>query len=215
MLPLKNLGLDLGYYKYGAISLKGEYSPYYFINIGLSYSGNNIIGLGTIEFQKYPGISVKFRVTGESKILPAIAIGFSNQGASNYINDINRFEVLSPGVFMVLSKSFNWNLGYIGLHTGLNYSFENNSDERSLNLILGLEQSIAKFASLNMEYNFQFDEPDNSIYQARGMLNLSSRISVTNGVTFEIQLRDLLNNSKIDETIERQLLFEVIKQINL
>jgi len=116
---------------------------------------------------------------------------------------------------MVLSKSFNWNLGYIGLHTGLNYSFENNSDERSLNLILGLEQSIAKFASLNMEYNFQFDEPDNSIYQARGMLNLSSRISVTNGVTFEIQLRDLLNNSKIDETIERQLLFEVIKQINL
>lgn len=215
MLPNKHLGLDFQFMKNGSFMVSGEYAFLDFINAGLSIGANNVIGNDEIIFQKYPGLNLKFRLLDESLSFPAAALGFSNQGYSGYISNLERYEILSPGIFLVFSKSFKWKLGYLASHFGVNYSFENNESERSPNMYLGIEQSINSNISLNLEYNFQFDESKNNLYDNKGLLNLALRAAILNGMTIELQLKDILLNKKNSTTFHRQIVFEIIKLLNI
>lgn len=215
MLPNKHLGIDFHFIKNGSFLINGEYSFLNFINAGLSLGANNLVGDDELVIQKYPGVNLKFRLFDETMKLPAVALGFSNQGFSGYLDNSDRFNVLSPGIYLVFSKSFNWKLGYIASHLGINYSFENDESKRKPNIYLGFEQSISKNISANLEYNFQLDESENKLYDNKGLLNLSLRAAILNGMTIELQLKDILLNFKDSKSFQRQIVFEIIKQINI
>ncbi|HRP01842.1 MAG TPA: hypothetical protein PLE30_04250 [Candidatus Kapabacteria bacterium] len=210
----KKIALDILYMKSGSLSLAAEYSFLNTANAGLSYSMNNIIGNGEISSQKYPGISLKVRLIDETYKLPAIALGFSNQSRSVYLSNSNRFQVLSPGLYFALSKSFRWKLGYLASHFGVNYSFDNDAPNRTPNVYFGIEQSINSFSSINLEYNLQLDETKNKLYNSKGLLNVALRAGVISGLTLELQLKDLLNNNKEINSIERQFGIEIFKSIS-
>jgi hypothetical protein len=214
MLTNNHLGLDFNFIKNGALMVAGEYSFLNFINAGISLGANNVIGDDEIVFQKYPGLNLKFRILDESLKLPAIALGFSNQGFSGYLDNLERYNTLSPGLFLVFSKSFNWKLGYLASHLGINYSFENEESSRTPNIYFGIEQSISSNISANIEYNFQLDEVENKLYDQNGLLNLSIRAGILQGMTIELQLKDILLNYKNSQTFYRQLVFEIIRQLN-
>lgn len=215
MLPNKHIGIDLYFMNNGSFLLSAEYSFLNFINAGLSFGANNLIGDDDIIFQKYPGIKLKFRILDESLNFPAIALGFSNQGNSGYLDKLDRFQILSPGLYAVFSKSFNWKLGYLASHLGINYSFENEESKRKVNLYFGLEQSISTNISANLEYNFQLDEMENKLYNNNGLLNLSLRAGILDGMTIELQLKDIFLNLKDSKSFQRQIVFEIIKQLNI
>lgn len=218
LIPLKTFAFDLTFIEQGTLYAGIDYSLFEFLSIGLSMSGTNLVGTGEIAFQKYPGLNIKGRLFKESLTMPAVAVGFSNQGFSNYFNGIDRFEVLSPGFFVVASKSFNWDLGYLAAHLGVNYSVENDSEYQSPNVYIGAEQSFASMASVHVEYNMQLDEPSKeevALYKKGGLLNVAFRVAISDGVTFELQFRDLFNTLKDRTTIERQLNFEIVKYLGL
>jgi len=214
MIPDKNLAIDFIFMKNGSLLIGGEYSFLRFINAGISLGANNVIGSDDIVFHNLPGFNIKLRILDETFKLPALAFGFSNQGYSSYIEQLDRFQVNSPGLFLVLSKSFRWNLGYLASHLGINYSFDNESSDRSPNVYFGLEQSLSSTISINIEYNLQLDEANSKLYDKKGMLNLSLRAAIINGLTLDFQLKDILLNYKENNSIQRQIAFEIIKKLS-
>ncbi len=210
MLPNNYYSVTGYVYPMGGIMIAADFGIWNFVNAGLSFSGNNIVGDADVTWQNLPGINIKARALDEKVYLPALTFGFSSQGSSNYMGD-NRFKTHSPGFFMALSKNFLWDLGNLAFHTGLNYSLEPKPEYSSPNVYFGAEQSIGDYFAVNGEFNLQLDEQENGFYSKRGLFNLSLRGSIANGITAEIKLRDLFNHARYSEGPERIIALEVIK----
>lgn len=186
-----------------------SYAPFTNVNVGLSFSANNVIGTGAIYSQKYPALNLKVRLIDETLSLPAIVLGFSNQGKGDYIKSIKRNQIISPGVYLAVSKNFKWAMGFIALHGGLNYSFDNYTDKNSPNLYFGIEQSLGTQFAFATEINTNLNEANNSISQS-ALLNIALRWSVSSNVTIELQLKDLMKNQIASKDYVRAFGFEYI-----
>lgn len=194
----------------GGFMTEIDASPFTNFNMGISFSGTNIVGVGEIQWQKIPGIHFKYRLFNETDFIPAFLIGINTQGFEKYYDADKRYQMISPGIYLTASKNYKWLLGLVAFHGGINYSFEPLPKKRFPNLFIGFEHSIWKYFSLNMEYNFSFDDM-NSIYMSnKGLLDLSIRWAVANGLTLEIQAIDLLKNIKGSSGIRRSICFEYI-----
>ena len=213
LFPVNDYSITVGYLADGGLSAQFFVSPFKYFNAGISFSGSKIIGSGDVQWQKIPGFDFRFRIIGESLTIPAFALGFSNQGTGNYINSLDRFETFSPGFYLSTSKNFKWKLGAVALHAGLNYSIEPEPENRTLNLYAGFEQSLGKIVSFNFEYNFTNDDTQKDVLNSKGLFNSALRCSISEGVTLEIQLRDLFNHQKNANGIKRQLFLEIIKSL--
>ena len=174
-------------------------SPFTNFELGLSFSGIRIIGSGDMDFQKIPGVNIKWRIINETSSFPAIAIGANIQGKGYYSKTYDRFQTQSPGIYVSGSKDMYWYLGYIAFHGGLNYSFEPSPYQRKINLYAGFEQSLGRAFSVNCEYNANLDDENKHIMKNKGLLNLAIRASLSKGVTLELQLKDLLKNLKSED----------------
>jgi len=185
-------------------------APFDNFNMGISFSGSNIIGSGNVTWQEIPGVHLRYRFFDETTVTPAVCIGVNTQGRGEYDRELNRFRTLSPGLFVAASKSFGWLLGDIALHGGLNYSFEPPSDKRAVNLWLGIEHSIGKPASISLEYNANIDEKGREFMSSRGLFNAAIRLNVSSGLTMELQIRDILEHQANISGFTRYIGFEFI-----
>ena len=195
----------------GGISLQFDVSPFTNFNIGLSFSGTNIVGSGQIQWQNIPGIHLKYRILDEGESFPAISFGVNTQGKGEYSYHNKRYISLSPGFYLALSKNFEWYLGTVAFHSGICYSMDTKPEDRVPDLYLGFEHSIGSFVSINGEYDFNFNETDITYMKNKGMLNLALRWSLAKGVTIEMQFRDLLENVNDYNGYNRVIYLEYIK----
>ncbi len=210
VLPLNSYNIKAKLFREGGIELESNFSFLQNLMLGVSFGGNTIIGNGEIQFQKIPGFNVKFRVFDEKLYFPAIAIGFSNQGNGKWISANNRFENLSPGFYLAISKNFAWALGEVSATGGINYSLEPDKSQRSVNAYGGFEQTLGKYFSLCGEIKLNLD--DKAYTNSSANLNLSLKSSIARGITLELQARNILNNNKyMNKTIDRRLSIDVIK----
>ena len=180
-------------------------------NMGLSISGQNIVGTGDVTWQKYPGIQLRYRLFDEKSYIPAFTIGVSTQGRGVYNKDAERSETLAPGLFLATSKSFIWFLGSMSLHSGISYPFEEKRNTNNPNIYVGFEQSLGKSLSFNFEYNSNLDDNNRKFIDQRGLVNLGFRWAVANNLTLELQLRDVLDNQvQQNNEFTRYIVFEYI-----
>lgn len=181
------------------------------LNVGISYGGDGILGSEHLVMQKIPGFHIKARVFNETKAAPAIVMGINTQGKERYLSSKRRFEQLSPGVYVAASKSFSWILGNIALHAGMNYSFED-SDNRGMNLYFGAEHTIYKYVTAVLEINPNLNDNDSSIWKNSKslMVNTAIRVGIAENITAELQLKDLLKNSKYSKEFARLVGLDVI-----
>lgn len=210
VLPKKGLYVNTTISTGGGLLAEASYGIFRRINIGVSFGGSKVIGEETVDWQKYPGLSIKARPIEETYNIPAITVGFSTQGYGVYDDKSDRYEFMSPGAYLAASKNFRWALGALAVHGGLNYSLE--PKQGSLNYYLGLEQALGSSFALNMEYNFNRDE-NSAFVKEKGLLNLAARWSFTREMTFSLQLRDLLGSRKSSEQAARWLSVEYISGI--
>ncbi len=203
VLPKKNYNVRSIFFSDGGVAVYTLFAPFNNFNIGLSYSGTNIIGGHDIAMQNLPGIQASYRIVNEKLYFPALAVGFNSQGFGRYFKSVERFETYSPGAYIALSKNFEWAGGYLATHGGVGYSLEPKSKDRLPNFWIGLEQSLGPWAALNLEYNANIDEPNNGFYENHALLNASIRVAITNNATLELQIRDLLDKSKVAEPYQR------------
>lgn len=197
------------FFNFGGILSEFNISPVDNFSFGISYSLSGLIGSDKISIQKLPGIYFGWRFLNESYSYPAVLVGFSSQGMGGYITEKNRFLVYSPGLFLSASKNFKWLIGSIALHSGVNYSFDPPINDRTVNFYAGFEQSIGPFAAINLEYNATLNDENQNIMARKGLLNSSLRISITKGVTIQLQLRDLLNHQQKVDAFSRYLAIEI------
>jgi hypothetical protein len=184
------------------------------ISFGISYGGANLIGSGKVDWYKWPGVNIRFRLLNEETLTPALTIGFDAQGKGIYFDEDNRYSIKSPGFFGALSKNFDF-IGYLSLHGTINYSLEAKDGDNFANLRAGLEKTLGPNFSLLMEYDFALNDNNSESYgDGRGYLNIGFRWSLGVGFTLGFDLRDVLSNkSGTANAADRSLKIEFIKSI--
>ena len=199
---------------FGSVMTKVEVCAFQNFSFGVSYGGENLIGTGKINWYKLPGVNVKIRLIDETFATPAVSLGFDSQGKGRYLNDIDRYEIKSPGFYAAVSKNFEM-LGYLGLHGMLNYSLEREDGDKDLNLAFGVEKTVGTRISFLLEYNVAFnDNTGRAIGKGDGYLSMGIRYSIGEGFTIGMDLRDLLHNKKITgESADRGVFIEYVKSM--
>lgn len=203
---------SLIFFSGGGIETEFSVAPFKNFQIGLSYGGSSILGSGDIVFQKLPGIQLRVRLFEERVSTPAVLVGVNTQGKGNYLDDLDRFETISPGLYLALSKNYKYFAGNVAFHLGLTYSFEIPTSERKPSFYIGLEQSIGDKVSFNLELNPTLNEYNEDVMSKKILLNAALRWSVVPGVVIEFQGRDLFRHLKNSSGFTRNVKLEYISK---
>lgn len=195
LISKNNFSVYTNFFQNGGMLAKFSFSPFSNFNFGLSMSGTEIIGKEDIQWQNLPGIQIKARIFDERLTTPAVTAGLETQGTGAYYNAAKHFAVYSPGLYLALSKNFGWRFGEVAVHGGINYSFEPNASDKSVNFFAGTEISFTEYTSLCFEYNACKEKYFGLSNKNADLLNASLRANIF-GLTFEFIVRDILDNHK-------------------
>lgn len=196
--PAKYFLLTLRVYKLGGMNGGLMVGLTRHLMFGVSYGGQNLIGEGKINWNPSPGISIRYKLFSEKYVFPPeIAIGYDSQGWGSYDKDLKRYEIKSPGLYLVASKNYSNTLANLGFHGGFNYSQENQGGDKDLNLFLGAHLILEEELSLVWEYDFGTNDNDEQAYGAgKGYMNVGIRWLFANQLILEFSAKNLLNNKK-------------------
>lgn len=208
------VGITLDVLPYGNLISKIEVGVFDNLSFGISYGGQNIIGTGNIDWYKYPGVNLRFRLLNEAESMPAVTIGFDSQGKGQYFEPLGRYELKSPGFYAAVAKNFEF-LGYLSIHGVLNYTLERSDGDKDINLGIGVEKTIGSQVSLVAEYDLGInDNSGEALGNGKGYFNLGVRFSPGAGFTVGMDLRNLSANKKItSHGSDRAIFVEYVKAI--
>lgn len=170
------------------------------LDFGVSYGGSNIIGSSKVKWQSHVGMQFRLRIIEESLKNPAVSLGFDSQGDGPYIagKELNRFRNKSHGAYCVVSRNYSL-LGDLGLHGGINYSFEIDDGDKDPSFWVGLNKSIGKNIEVCCEYDFATNDNENhSIASNHGFLNGAVKWSFGGSFTLEVDVKNFLSSTQRD-----------------
>lgn len=208
------VSINTEYLPMGVVIAKLEVGVFDDISFGISYGGANIIGAGNPDWYKLPSVDLRFRVFHETLLIPSITLGFNSQGKGIFSDNSGRFSIKSPGFFGAVTKNFSL-FGYLSLHGSVNYSLETRDGDNFLNFCSGFEKTLGANLSLVGEYDFAFNDNQSDMFgKGNGYLNLGIRWSLGEGFTFGFDLRDLLDNKRLNPSAaDRAIRIEFIRSI--
>jgi hypothetical protein len=175
--------------------------------VGMSFGLQNFIGRGEIEANDLPGFLVRFRIIEEGLAGPAFALGIDTQGEGVYIDDAERYDRKSLGAYAVLSRNFDARVN-IGVHGGINYSFENR-DESGVDMFAGLSVTVIPGLTLLLDYDACFDDDDSDVEttltRGRGYLDSGVRFDYGENLRLRLLFKDLLGNYIPESGVARSI----------
>lgn len=193
------IGMSVHFYEMSGVLVSLEAGAFNRLTFGLSYGGTNVIGTGAVDWNKLPGVNVRFRLLDETADFPAVTFGYDSQGKDAYVPQYERYTFKSPGFFAAASKYFTM-LGYLGIHGGVNYSLENGDGNKNINFYVGADKTIGRDISVVAEYNFGLNDnladPPMLTRPGHGFLNGAVKWSVGNGFTVEFDYKNILDLKK-------------------
>ena len=174
--------------------------------MGISFGGSNILGIGKITWNPRPEVALKYLILSESRVLPALALGFESQGYGPYDDNLNRYQIKSRGFYGVLSRNIAL-AGTLGLHAGMNYGIENKDNDGKVNIFLGADKSINQHLTVMIEYDFAMNDDQSlpGLGKSKGYLNLGARVTLGGRFGIEFDLRNLLDNRTGSVSPSREL----------
>ena len=197
-LPSKTYVLEAHLFDGGGVAQRISVGLTELVDIGISYSGSNIIGSSSIVWQPHVGAQISIRIIEESMRNPGFLIGFDSQGNGQYIpgENLNRFRTKSKGAYLVMSRNYSM-LGDFGVHGGVNYSFEDDDGDKDPSFWIGIDKNFGNSIEICCEYDFATnDNEDKSITSDRGYLNSAVKLNINNAFTLEFNLQNILRNAK-------------------
>ncbi|MBA4311850.1 MAG: hypothetical protein C0417_04375 [Chlorobiaceae bacterium] len=213
IIPHGMLATDIEFFQQGGVLASISLGLFDIMGLGMSYGGANIIGDNSPVWNELPGINFRFRLINESIIFPAIAFGFDSQGKELYDRANQRYTIKSPGFYIVGSKNYLL-LGNLSFHGGINYSLERTDGDRDPNIFIGTEKSIGPIVSILAEYNLGWNDSNAKAFgKGRGYLNGSARVSIGDGFSIGINLKDILKNQKKITIGNRTILLEYVQEL--
>lgn len=173
------------------------------------YGGENIIGVGDVNWNPHVGVDFRIRLIDETMIIPGIAIGVNTQGWGGYISKTARYHIKSTGLYAVASRNYSTQFGDMGFHGGVNFSLERDDDDKDLNFFVGFTKSIRNFSEILVEYDAAInDNEPTSQGEGSGYLNAGLRFMVSNKFTLTFHFKDLLENTKNQQGLVREIRLE-------
>ena len=206
MLPRGTFDLDMRTFPTGGLQSSLDIGLMNRFSVGLAYGGSSILSDSTPEWNPRMEFHLRYRLVEESKDFPAIAVGFCSQGYGPYDETNQRYFVKSKGFYLSMSKNFNFYTNPLGFHWGINYSFENEQDNDP-SAFFGFNTELGNDMSFLAEYDFAFnDNKRHDIYgKGRGFINLGIAWYITDELSLELDLRNLLKNQSNLAAIDREV----------
>jgi hypothetical protein len=189
--------------------------------LGISYGGRNLLGQGKALVNDSPGINLRYIVYSESGSTPGFALGFDSQGNGLYFSSLRRYQIKSKGVYLTASKNLNVTRDSgIGLHGGINYSLEDQDNDKDLNFFCGATARIEKNILLLWEYDFATnDNEGKALGSGKGYMNAAVKVFLSSRFAIEFDVKNLLKNNKAIEgvlipALNRELKILYYEQLN-
>jgi len=178
------------------------------VQIGISFGVAGVFERGSPDFNDHPGFEARIRLVAEGES-PAVAIGFSSQGAGFYDEGLERYERKSKGFYAVVSRNWRSFFGQLSLHGGANYSLER-TDQESVDVFAAVDWGPFSGFALVLDWDAALDDNDApEVGYGRGRSYLDAAVRVTYGENLSMMLvfRDLTGNFEPDPRVWRE--FEV------
>jgi hypothetical protein len=174
--------------------------------IGLAYGGTEMISSASPKWNPRMQFLTKVQLLSESMALPAVAVGFEEQGFGPWIDSLHRYESKSKGFYAVISKGYRSSGFTSSLHGGVNYSREDKHDN-DIDFFVGADMRFNTNLGVVAEYDLGLndDRPPRSLGRGRGYLNAGMRWTMLERLQMEASLKDLLTNRRSTKTVGREL----------
>lgn len=185
--------------------VRGEIGILDYLTVGVSYGGVDVFGSATPTMNPRPGFQAKFRITNGGPIMPAVAVGYDDQGHGKYYDfdptqgnekvNYDRYQFKAKGFYLALSQELEL-LGALGLHLGVSYNVVEDKDEDSdPDVFAALEKSVGPHLMLLGAYDMGLnDNGPKSLGMGRGYLDAGVRWRVTENFNLEFWVTNLLEN---------------------
>ncbi|HQH92702.1 MAG TPA: hypothetical protein PLY71_03945 [Candidatus Fermentibacter daniensis] len=154
---------------------------------GVSYGGWDVTGMDAPEWFDRLSLSGRFRFVDETVSFPALAVGYSNEREPSRAG--GRFNRLSRGLYLALSKNFAAPGGDMAFHGGISISFD---DPDHAGCWLGVDKSLPAGFGIAADWDPATNEPASVRFdETGGFLNLEGYWQSFGQVRISIQIRDL------------------------
>jgi len=192
-------------------------------SFGVSFGVQNLIGGNKPSINKTtPEVQIKYRIFDESEKMPALVYGLDTQGRglyhavdsstygiSNSTVTLNRYDQKAWGMYMVMSKNWNF-LGNLGLHAGISKSLSENDDgDKDINVFFGIDKELNRSFSLLVEYDAALNDNlgggdyalnEITFGKGKGYLNAGIRWAMSTNLMLEINFNDINQNTNSEYT---------------
>ncbi|MCS7249814.1 MAG: hypothetical protein N2323_04620 [candidate division WOR-3 bacterium] len=157
------------------------------LNMGISYSGESILGSGKPTFPEKRGPEFQFRlklVGEETFVFPDIILGFDSQGFGSYDTNKKGYSVPEKMFYLLLGKTIDiTNTNFSG---GVYY-------QDKVNFFISITQLLPNDFNVIFEYSSSFYEKERDI-KNYGFLNAGIAWNFTEQVRFLFALREIIKN---------------------
>jgi hypothetical protein len=173
--------------------------------VGISYGASQVFSDATPDWGPRLEFQVRLRLLNEGQGLPAVAVGYSSQGYGPYDAAHKRYQIKSPGFYTAISTNFKLYSYDAGLHFGANYSLENQTDSHPSGFV-GFNADLGNDMMYLLEYDLALNDNSASFGygRGRGYLNMGLVWYITDGLSLEFDLKNLLKNRASSGSIDRE-----------
>ncbi len=163
------------------------------LQVGVSYGAQRIVGRGDINVDPLPAFEIRARILHEEIKRPAVVLGVETFGYGEYIDSLSRYEHKSRGAFVVASKNFRLLWGNFGVHTGMNYSFEEKFNH-GYSLFLGFDKDFFDAFGMNIEYDLAPSDWNDPYGEGYGYFSASLFGNITRKAQLSFAFFDIFGN---------------------
>jgi hypothetical protein len=205
MLPRGSFDLDMRTFSGGGLQAVLGIGLMNRFSVGLAYGASKVLTDTEPKWGPRLEFQLRYRLLEEGHGFPAVAVGYSSQGYGPYDDSLKRYQVKSPGFYLAFSTNFQLYSNNAGLHWGANYSLENERDSDP-SVFVGFDADLGNNMLFLSEYDFALnDNTRYSVYgKGRGFFNMGLAWYLTDGLSLELDLKNLLRNRAGAGAIDRE-----------
>lgn len=187
---------------------------------GASYGGTNILGEKQLNWNRAPGLMVRYNLIDSSNALnyswPDISIGFESQGYGAFNDSTGRYANKSRGFYVVASQRYGL-FENLDFHGGINYSLERDDEDTDINFFFGATLAFNQDFDVLAEYDFAFndDKTKSEFGSGNGYLNTGLRLRIRDLVYLEFFVKNITKNRRTSDYFNREFKITYFQFINI
>ncbi len=177
------------------------------LTIGLSYGSGKLLSEGKPNWNPHMEFLIKYKLLSKSLTYPTLSLGYCSQGSGSWDKVNKRYAQKSKGFFIVATKSYLVYRNVVSFTAGVNLSKEGWDKDKDPTPYMGIVTQVNSNVYFIGEYDFALN--DNKRYaqygEGRGFLNIGLEWVISDAVSIEFDLRDLLLNRTDAKYIDREV----------